>query len=529
MTDPANSPGEQKPLVPDQPTAAALDETTLADVKQFGLWASIASLSYVFWVVGGMEMVERLAYYGVRTVATLYTTRPVSEGGLGVTMTTYGTLLLFWNLTQSIVPVFTGGLSDRYGYKETIFASTILKCLGYIVMALFHSYPGFFAGAMLLAIGTAIFKPALQGTLIRSTNRRNSSMAWGIFYQTVNIGGWIGPLIALRMRTMDWKYVFWTNAAIICLNFLLLLTYREPGKEERLARRQRIREGKEKETNLALESLRELKKPHLSLYLIIFSVWWLMFPMLWDVLPKYVEDWVDTAPLVHFLFGADGTQSGAWHFFLGMDAQGKTIQPEGIVNLNSAMIMLTCFIVAGYSAKLRATNSLLLGTLLVVAALALMGASNMVGWCVLAMVIFSIGEMLASPKFSEFLGNIAPPDKKAMWIGFSQAPILIGWTIEGKLGPVLYDIFSSKDEFSRQMLRERGLSAAEVSQAVLPVGDAFKKLVEVTGETPQRLTQLLHQTHHVGMTWFVFAAIGIASAVMIYFYGRWILKLAGKK
>ena len=73
------------------------------------------------------------------------------------------------------------------------------------------------------------------------------------------------------------------------------------------------------------------------------------------------------------------------------------------------------------------------------------------------------------------------------------------------------------------------MSAAEVSQAVLPVGDAFKKLVEVTGETPQRLTQLLHQTHHVGMTWFVFAAIGIASAVMIYFYGRWILKLAGKK
>ena len=37
-------------------------ETTLADVKQLGLWASLASLSYVFWIVGGMEIVERLAY-----------------------------------------------------------------------------------------------------------------------------------------------------------------------------------------------------------------------------------------------------------------------------------------------------------------------------------------------------------------------------------------------------------------------------------------------------------------------------------
>ena len=148
---------------PDKPHS----ETTLADVKQLGLWAAIASLSYVFWIVGGMEMVERLAFYGVRTVSTLYTTRSPSEGGLGVTMSTYGTLLLCWNLVQSWVPVFTGGLSDRYGYKETLFLSTVLKILAYLIMGWFHSYPGFFVGAMCLAIGTGIFKPALQGTLVR--------------------------------------------------------------------------------------------------------------------------------------------------------------------------------------------------------------------------------------------------------------------------------------------------------------------------------------------------------------------------
>src|SRR5437867_8005212 len=207
-----------------------------------------------------MEMVERLAYYGVRTVSTLYATRPGSEGGLGVTMATYGWLLLFWNMVQTVVPVFTGGLSDRYGYKQTIFCSTVLKILGYLIMAWFHSYPGFFAGALCLATGTAIFKPAVQATLIRSTNRQNSSMAWGIFYQTVNIGGWIGPLIALQMRLQNWKFVFYTNAAVICLNFLLLLTYREPGKEERLARQQRIRQGEEKEKNLAIEAWNEIKK-----------------------------------------------------------------------------------------------------------------------------------------------------------------------------------------------------------------------------------------------------------------------------
>jgi MFS family permease len=511
------------------PPAPPHDETTLADVKQLGLWAAIASLSYVFWVVGGMEMVERLAFYGVRAVATLYATRPESTGGLGVTMATFGTLLLFWNLVQSLIPVFTGGLSDRYGYKQTIFASTVIKSLGYLVMAWFHSYWGFFAGAMLLATGTAIFKPGVQGTLIKATNRRNSSMAWGIFYQTVNIGGWIGPLIALQMRLMDWKYVFYTNAGVICCNFLLLLTYREPGKAERLARQERLRAGAEPQRSLALEALGELKKPHLALYLGIFSVWWLMFPMLWDVLPKYIEDWVDTAPMVQFLFGAGGAHSGFWKFFLGMDANGQTIQPEGIVNINAGMIMLTCFLYAGLGAKLRATTSMLVGTVCVVVALAIFGATHTVGFAVLAMIVFSSGEMLASPKFSEFLGNIAPPDKKAMWIGFSQMPILIGWTIEGKLGPQLYHIFSSKDEFARQALLNSGLSPAQASEQAVPIGEAFNKLVQVTGDTPAHLTQVLYQSHHVGLTWYVFAAIGVASAVMIYLYGQWILKLARRQ
>jgi len=511
------------------PPTASTSETTLADVKQLGMWAAMASLSYVFWVVGAMEMIERLAFYGVRAVATIYATRPVSEHGLGVTMARFGWLLMCWNLAQSLIPVFTGGLSDRYGYKQTIFVSTAVKCLGYLIMAWFPSYWGFFAGAMFLAVGTAIFKPGIQGTLIKATNRRNSSMAWGIFYQTVNIGGWIGPLIALQMRHLDWKYVFYINAACICCNFLLLLTYREPGLEERLARQQRLREGGEKPPSLAREALRELRKPHLTLYLLIFSVWWLMFPMLWDVLPKYIEDWVDTAPMVNALFGADGTQSRVWHFLFGMKESGRGIEPEGIVNINAGMIMLTCFLFAGLSARMRATTSLLVGTLLITGALTLFGLSNGIGLAVLAMVIFSIGEMLASPKFSEFLGNIAPPDKKAMWIGFSQAPILIGWTIEGKLGPQLYHVFSAKDEFARQMLLQHGWTPEAVSQQALPIGEAFQKLVEVTGETPAALTQQLYQSHHVGLTWFVFAGIGVASAVMIYYYGRWIRKLAERE
>src|SRR5210317_694254 len=150
------------------------DTPAIQDVKQLGLAASIASLGYVFWIVGGMEMVERLAYYGVRSVSGLYVTAPVSEGGLGVTAQDLGLIFFIWALFQSLVPALVGGLSDRLGYKRTIFLSTVVKIVSYLIMASFPSFYGFMVGAIVLATGTGIFKPGIQGTLVKTTNRQNS-------------------------------------------------------------------------------------------------------------------------------------------------------------------------------------------------------------------------------------------------------------------------------------------------------------------------------------------------------------------
>lgn len=520
-----STPNEPEKAPPAPPSAATSTEgDSLADVKQLGLVAAIGSLGYVFWIVGGMEMVERLAYYGVKAVATLYAKDPVSKGGLGITMDTFGTILMAWALVQSLVPVFTGGLSDRYGYKETIAASTVVKICGYLVMGIFPSYWGFFGGAMLLALGTAIFKPGIQGTLVKSTKRENSSVAWAIFYQTVNIGGFIGPLIAGLMRKMAWSNVFYACAGIICLNFLLLLTYKEVGKEERIARNK----GGQKES-LALESLKELRKPHVWSYLLIFSGFWFMFNALFDVLPAHLEDWVDTREIVSSLFGTGGTESAFVKFFIVMNEQGTEIQPEGLLNLNAGLIMLTCFLFGALSGKMRATTSMVVGTLMATVALFVSGYST-AGWLsVFAISIFSVGEMLSSPKFSEFIGNFAPADKKAMYLGFSQIPLAIGWTVEGKIGPMLYEKMASKEVFSRQALLTKGWDQAAVD--ALPQGEAFSKLVEVSGSSKWEVTATLYAQHgsSIGMVWYIMGIVGICSAIGIWLYGRWIQKLAAKK
>ncbi len=504
-------------------TPANTHTTTVRDVEQLGIVAALTSLSYVFWVCGAMEMVERLAFYGVRQVSSLYATDAASNGGLGLAGADVGIIFLIWAIVQSFVPVFTGGISDRVGYKETIFASTVFKILGYLLMAWFPTFWGFTAGAVVLAFGTGIFKPGIQATIVKATDRRNSSMAWGVFYQTVNIGGFLGPLLAAQLRQLEWAYVFYACAAIISLNFLLLLTYKEQDKEARLQHRRKVRSGEISESSLWRDSLHEIMRPIMLWYMLLFSGFWFMLWAFWDVGPLFFRDWVDTSVMVRDLFGEDGTRNRLAIFFLGMNQDGQSIQPEGLVNLNAVMIMIFCFIIAGWSARLKATNSMALGTFLAAAALLTIGGFNFVWIIVAAIVCFSIGEMLSSPKSSEYLGNIAPDQKKAMYLGFSQLPLGIGWSLEGFLGQYLYGKWGSKDTLSRAVLPDFGLTQSDVD--AVPIGEAFDKLVLVSGQTAEAITAQLYAANNVGTVWYVMGSVGVISAAGMYAYGIWTYRL----
>lgn len=500
-----------------------VDEHGLEDVKQFGLFAAIGSLSYVFWIVGGMEMIERLAYYGVRSVSGLYATAPLSEGGLGVSAEELGQIFFIWALFQSLVPALVGGLSDRIGYKQTIFLSTVTKIAAYLIMGFYPSFSGFVVGAIVLATGTGIFKPGIQGTLVKATNRKNSSMAWGIFYQTVNIGGWMGPLLAASLRQLEWSHLFFACAGIISINFLFLLMYREPDMDERIERRRQIDSGELKEDNLVRTSLVALSKPPLWIFLVIMSGFWFMFNALFDVLPLHIRDWVDTSTIVTTLFGPGGTSNPIPIFLLGMSQDGTRIMPEGLLNVNAGMIMLTCFLFAHMSGKLRAISSMTFGTLLTALAFALIGWTSAAWICLFGILIFSAGEMFSSPKMLEFMGNMAPPDKKAMYLGFSQLPLAVGWVLEGYFGPMLYGRLAAKETLSRRWLEENGVGAEQLQ--AIPQGEAFSYLVNFADGTPQAMTQMLYQANNVGFVWDLMALIALASAIGLFFYGRWIMTL----
>ena len=102
-----------------------------------------------------MEMIERLAYYGVRVVIPIYIAQADEIHGLHFSQTQKGLIFTLWALVQTGVPVFSGGFADRYGYKRTISVSIAIKIAGYLLMATQREYHAFLFGCCVLALGTA--------------------------------------------------------------------------------------------------------------------------------------------------------------------------------------------------------------------------------------------------------------------------------------------------------------------------------------------------------------------------------------
>jgi len=141
----------------------------------------------------------------------------------------------------------------------------------------------------------------------------------------------------------------------------------------------------------------------------------------------------------------------------------------------------------------------------------------------LGILIFSSGEMFSSPKFLEYIGNSAPSDKKAMYLGFSQLPQTVGWASESYIGPRLYDLFAAKDSLSRDYLMENGHT--QVSVDAIPIGEAFDYLVKVTAGTEEQMARMLYEANQVGYIWDIMAVVAFLTAIGLYFYGKWIMKI----
>ena len=71
-----------------------------------------------------------------------------------------------------------------------------------------------FGSLIIMAVGAGAFKPMISGTIARSTNEGNSTLGFGIFYWSINLGAFLFPLILVPYikNTFGWQYVMMASA-----------------------------------------------------------------------------------------------------------------------------------------------------------------------------------------------------------------------------------------------------------------------------------------------------------------------------
>lgn len=201
--------------------------------RKLGFIAQIKSYPGTFWVANTMEIFERMSWYGWFTVMAVYVTGSVATGGLGFSTELRGTLQATIPFFLYLMPVLTGALADRYGFKKMFIIAYAIMVVSYFLLGQFHSLPGFVLAFMFVAIGAAIFKPVVVGTVARVTDESNSSTGFGIFYMMVNIGGFLGPIVAGIVRGFGWEWVFIACSTWALVNLLIVIIfYKEPTSTE---------------------------------------------------------------------------------------------------------------------------------------------------------------------------------------------------------------------------------------------------------------------------------------------------------
>ncbi|MBW7914392.1 MAG: MFS transporter, partial [Taibaiella sp.] len=180
----------------------------MSDTQQTTAKKHPKALPYLFFT----EMWERFGYYLMLGIFVLYMI-DVRRGGLAIpdkmADDIFGTFIAFTYLT----PFIGGFLADRkFGYVKSVYAGGLMMAAGYLGLAL----PGltmFYVSVALIIIGNGFFKPnisTLLGNLYSEPEyKAKKDSGYNLFYMGINIGAFLGPILAAFMRNKyGWPAAF---------------------------------------------------------------------------------------------------------------------------------------------------------------------------------------------------------------------------------------------------------------------------------------------------------------------------------
>lgn len=409
-----------------------------------------------FWTVIVMEFFERGSYYGVMSVLSVYLVMSTGEGGLGFSKEGVGIIKSTITPLLYLLPIVAGALADRFGYRRTLMLAFAVMSSGYFFTSMSTSYGMVFASLLLMAVGAGFFKPIISGTIARVTDQSNSGLGFGIYYWAINLGAFIFPLILVPyLKSISWSYIF-IMAAIGTGSMLLLniFVYREPPRPQ----------SNKPLAEVFGDIILVLRDYRFILMIVIYSGFWILYFQMYDTVLWYLKDYMDMSPVNDVVnrFLALFVNKPDWKF----DAEHVTV-------INAGAIIALQLLVSNIVKKAPPLPTMISGIALGTVGMGILAISTYAWVFIAGLLIFSIGEMTAHPKFISYIGLIAPADKKALYLGYSFLYGVIGSFVGGILGATLYAHF-------------------------------------------------VDTLHRPGLLWFIFSLIGVATIIGLLLYNRYL-------
>ena len=361
--------------------------------------------SPTFWIANTLELFERFAFYGSKAVLAYFLATKVGLKDEAATLTGWFSTVIY------SLPIVAGVFVDRYGFRKTLLTCFGMFTVGYFCIGL----AGMEYGAplteaigirnyviivlMLTAIGGSLIKPCIVGTVAKTSKPDVKALGFSIYYTLVNLGGAIGPILAMTVRKdIGIEYVLVMSSITSAMLFIgTFLFFKEPEIEE---------EGEKDIRTFAKvfqDMLLVFKNIKFMGFLIIFSGFCLMFWQIFYLLPFYATD------VLHFE-----------DFELL-----ETIDAWGIIILTVPMAALV--------KKWKPIRAMTLGFIFASLSWLIIGAMGTVMSVILGVFFYAIGEATQAPRFYEYVSSLAPKNQVGTFMGFAFLPVAIGSLTAGYL------------------------------------------------------------------------------------------------
>ena len=372
--------------------------------------------SKAFWTANASELFERMAYYAVFIVITLYLSNTLGFSDIEASL-----ISGLFSGGLYLLPLFTGAIADKIGYRRAMLIAFSLLFIGYVLLAL---VPTLLEGAglveygeetvfkgiqfsserymivpvmIIIMIGGSFIKSVISASVARETISENRAKGYSIFYMMVNIGSFVGKSVIDPLRDLvgeqAYLYInyFSATACLVALVaiFFFFHTTHTAGEGKSL-----------KEVCHGL--VRVFTNGRLLALILIVTGFWLIQQQLYATMPKYV-----------------------------LRMAGDAAKPGWIANVNPFIVVVCVNFVTQLMAKRKALTSITVGMFLIPLSALIMASGNLfegelfgfhpiVVMMIAGIVLQALSECFISPRYLEYFSLQAPEGEEGLYLGFSH-------------------------------------------------------------------------------------------------------------